>query len=69
MILSRDPSLSASRTTLSRTALLNPVRGDHGEPTVMSPSTMRALWKRTHDPHPGSVSAGPALGVSGHSSR
>ena len=59
MIFRREPSRSASFTTLSRTRADSPVRGDQGERTTTSPSMTVALVNRTHAPHPGNVSTGP----------
>ena len=59
MILSREPSRSASFTTLSRTRAVSPVRGDQGERTTISPPITVALVNRTQAPQPGIVSTGP----------
>ena len=55
---SREPPASASLIRLSRTRAVSPVRGDHGERTVTCPSKTCAFSNRTHEPKPGTVSAG-----------
>ena len=69
MIFRREPSLSASFTTLSRTRADSPRLGSHGERTTTSPSIIVAFVNFTHEPHPGVVSTGAVGFVCGHSRR